>query len=227
MNGGKLIFLFAFLFFVNLYPQNWQYQIGDHELLAMPTAYTMPAGNGYFTDYEAILLNFVYAPLNRTHIGVFTMFPVTSEFINTFSIGVKQNFFKYKIFQSAVYGTLTPKASLYVLGGVVSIGKPTFGFHMDFSYAGHYDEDDTDDGGFLFSFGLRYDFKENFAGIIEYHSPNNSSVIEMFSEYSMILFGLRFHYEYTSWEIAGFRPLSSYSSDLILYPFLKGTYYFH
>lgn len=225
MKALKIVALFSILGCFNFYAQDWQYRTGDHELLAMPTAYTLPAGTGYFTDYEAFLLNFAYAPLNRTHIGLFTMFPVSSDFINTLTIGVKQNFFKSKIFQSAVYGTLTPKESMYILGAVFSLGKPTFGFHLAISYAGDYGGEKVE-GSFLFSAGARYDFKENFAGIVEYHSPNNSSVIEMLSEYSMILLGLRFHFEYTSWEIGGFRP-TSFDNDIVLYPYLKGTYYFH
>ena len=42
-----------------------EYKVGDHELCIMPTAYTMPAGNSYFTDYELFFLNFTFAPTNR------------------------------------------------------------------------------------------------------------------------------------------------------------------
>ncbi|MDA3812893.1 MAG: hypothetical protein PF570_01440, partial [Candidatus Cloacimonetes bacterium] len=46
-----------------------EYKVGDHELCVMPTAYTMPAGSTYFTDYELLFLNFTFAPTNRTHVG--------------------------------------------------------------------------------------------------------------------------------------------------------------
>jgi len=66
----KIIFFAVILLLTNgLFGR--EYQVGDHELFAMPTAYTMPAGNTYFTDYELVFLNFTFAPTNRTHAGFF------------------------------------------------------------------------------------------------------------------------------------------------------------
>lgn len=48
-----------------------EYAPGDHELVFMPTAYTMNTGEVYFSDYEPISLNSVFALTNSTHIGFF------------------------------------------------------------------------------------------------------------------------------------------------------------
>ena len=37
-----------------------KYRPGDHELLIMPTAYTMEAGQWYLSDYELFFLNFTF-----------------------------------------------------------------------------------------------------------------------------------------------------------------------
>ena len=110
-----------------------EYQVGDHELCLMPTAYTMPVGSTYFTDYELFFLNFTFAPTNRTHVGFFTLFPVTTDFLQTFSVGVKQNYVKKENFESAAWFAYTPEIEGISIGNVVSISKENSSLHLGIS----------------------------------------------------------------------------------------------
>lgn len=81
----KIIIFITILLSVNcLFGRD--YQVGDHKLLAMPTAYTMPAGDTYFTDYELVFLNFTFAPTNRTHAGFLHYFPLLPIFWKHFQL---------------------------------------------------------------------------------------------------------------------------------------------
>ena len=106
------------------------WQPGDHELLTMPTAWTMDQGSSYFTDYELFFLNYSYGVTPRTHVGVFTMFPIVSEFINTVSLGVKQNWLDGEKVDGALWGTYTPDGGMFTLGNVFSIGEPSKSLHV-------------------------------------------------------------------------------------------------
>lgn len=82
--------LFLTLIFISsLFPQFSHYQAGDHELAIIPTAYTMEKGQSYITDYELWFLNYSYAISNQTHISAFSLFPISSDFIESVSIGLK------------------------------------------------------------------------------------------------------------------------------------------
>ena len=99
------------------------YRNGDHELLIMPTAYTMPQGSSYFTDYELFFLNYTYAPTKSTHIGAFMLFPVVSEAFETITVGVKQNYYSSEKFAGAVFGSYTFKSGFASVGNVFSLGS--------------------------------------------------------------------------------------------------------
>jgi hypothetical protein len=197
------------------------YQVGDHELMFMPTAYTMDKGSSYFSDYELFFLNFVYAPTATTHLGVFTLFPITSDFLETATIGLKQNYARMNNFAGAVWATYTPKSSWIVLGNVFSIGKVSNSLHL--GIGGVSDMDATDsDWELIYMVGYRHDFSKKFSLLVEY-TNSETSVEEDFN--GLISIGVRFRSENVAWEIGGFRPLED-TGDLFLLPLLKGTFMF-
>jgi hypothetical protein len=79
------------------------YKVGDHELLIMPTAYTMEAGDSYLTNYELFFLNYTYAVTSSTHLGIFTLFPITSEFLKTITFGLKQKYIDGDFINAALW----------------------------------------------------------------------------------------------------------------------------
>ena len=195
------------------------YLPGDNELLLMPTAYTMPAGNGYFSDYELFLLNYSYSATPTTHISVFSLFPMTTQFYETFTFGVKQKLFTYKLFQTALYGAFTPKSSSYSIGDVVSIGKPQKSFHFSLAYVKYSEHTDAD---WIYMLGFRLDASKSSSLIIEYENAN-SMISDEFK--GLLTFGVRIRSTHMSWELAGIRPLSS-TGNLLFFPLLKVAYYF-
>lgn len=214
----KLIFSVVFLLSsLSLYSQ--EYKPGDHELFLMPTAYTMPQGTSYITNYELFLLNYSYAITSSTHIGIFSMFPITDRFINTITLGVKQHYFNYKSIQMAAYASFTPENGGYSLGNTISIGRPENGFNISLAYV---DFEDGPDSEMVYMLGYRYDTSENISLIMEYTNAK-SSMDNNFR--GLLSAGIRIRSTNMSIELAGMRPLES-TGDLLLWPLLKGTYYF-
>lgn len=202
-----------------LHAQN-EYRSGDHELLLMPTAYTMPAGQSYFSSYELFFLNYTAAITGSTHIGLFSIFPITTKFYETCTLGIKQNYFKGESFQAAAYATLTPKNTIYIVGNVVSMGRRNNGFHLSLAYAGAKGESSK---AWIYMVGYRIDPSERSSLICEYTNFGNSSGSSNFN--GLLTFGLRMRSTSISWEIAALRPLES-TGNLLFLPLLKATYYF-
>ncbi len=201
-----------------IYPQ--KYLPGDNELLLMPTAYTMPVTNSYFSDYEVFLLNYSYAVSPTTHLSVFSLFPMTTQVYEIFTLGIKQHIITYESVESAIYGAYTPKSSSYAIGDVVSIGKPNKSFHFSLAYVKYSDESDAD---WIYMLGFKIDPSEKTALLIEYENAN-SLIHKDF--YGLLNFGIRIRSTNMSWEIAGVRPIGS-TGNLLFFPFIKVGYYFY
>ncbi len=185
---------------------------GSHELFFMPTAYTMPKGNSYFEDYELFFLNFTTAITNTTHIGAFTVFPITVEFLESITLGVKQNVYASDTFGAAVFGSYTPKASFGSLGGVVSIGTDASSGHIGYTAI----VGDNDASGNILMAGYAHRVSSVTKIIVEYENS-----VSAFDDFSGILtFGARFAGKRIAWDIAAVRPLA-YTGTLLFLPYLK------
>jgi hypothetical protein len=199
-----------------------EYRVGDHELIFMPTAYTMEKGSSYFSDYELFFLNFTYAPTSTTHVGLFTLFPVTSEFLETTTLGLKQNLMRGPSVADAVWATYTPKGAGFTIGNVVSIGKASNGLHLGISEVTDLNEEDAD-WFTVYLVGYRYDLSRKTSLLLEY--MNAQVLMDEVDFNGLISIGFRFHSESLSWEIGGFRPLEE-TGDFFLFPIIKGTFMF-
>ncbi len=221
-----ILFFIIIISISNLFAQN--YAPGDNELLFTPTAYTMPAGNSYFTDYELYLLNYTYAITDRTHIGVFLPFPITTDFIRLVTLGIKQNYFKTEWLQSAVFASYTFDSSLLVFGNSVSVGSPTNGANLSGGLARFMDNSDSN--LLYLSFGYRFDPSENTSIIAEisqlfFKDEKKQSYSFVFPGGMMSLL-FRIRSTHLAWDLGAFRPLDMEDIDIIAFPVLKVSYYF-
>ncbi|MCB1048112.1 MAG: hypothetical protein KDC10_13020 [Calditrichaeota bacterium] len=197
------------------------WQPGDHELLTMPTAWTMDQGSSYFTDYELFFLNYSYGVTPRTHVGVFTMFPIVSEFINTVSLGVKQNWLDGEKVDGALWGTYTPDGGMFTLGNVFSIGEPSKSLHVG-ACAVMGLNDSNNHTEWVGMVGYRGDLSEKGSLLFEYY--NSSSMLDDGFN-GMVNLGYRFRLQTVSVDFGGIRPLAD-TGDLLFVPYLKATLYF-
>lgn len=198
------------------------YQTGDHELLLMPTAYTMEQGQSYLSSYELFFLNYTYAVSPSTHVGVFTLFPITTSFLETVTLGVKQQYLNTDVVKGAAWVTYTPKISGMTLGTVFSFGRPDNGLSLGLSTAGELDSDENDDWELIYMAGYQLGVSKKISLLLEY--TNFSSFIdEDFN--GIISFGARFKSGSVCWELAGLRPLES-TGDLLFIPVIKATFLF-
>jgi hypothetical protein len=197
------------------------YQPGDHELLLMPTAYTMEKGQSYFEDYELFFINFSTAVTNSTHLSLFSLFPITTDFLESLSFGVKQNFYSSENISAAAWASYWFKSGTLLAGGVVSLGKRSSSFHLGLGYG---QGDSGGDGGTFFMLGYRGDMSRKFSFIAEYGNAAEGFAND-FS--GLLTIGIRFRSESMAWDLAGIRPLDvPASSDLLFLPLLKASIVF-
>jgi hypothetical protein len=197
------------------------YQPGDHELLLMPTAYTMEKGQSYFEDYELFFINFSTAVTNSTHLSLFSLFPITTDFLETLSLGVKQNFYHSEKFSAAAWASYWFKSGTLLAGGVVSLGKKSSSFHLSLGYG---QGDSGGDGGTFFMLGYRGDMSRKFSFIAEYGNATEGFSYD-FS--GLLTIGIRFRSESMAWDLGGIRPLDvPADSDLLFLPLLKASVVF-
>ncbi len=222
----KIILIFLlFTAFANIFAQD--YAPGDNEYLFTPTAYTMPKGNSYFTDYELFLLNYTYAVTDRTHLGVFIPFPITTDLLKLLSFGVKQNYLKTDWIQSAVYASYTFDTAQLIFGNSLSIGKPSNGANLSAGITKFFK--DSNAFGFLVSFGYRFDPSKNTSLIAEisqiFVEDNGPDVITTFPG-GLISVAFRIRSTHLSWDLGAFRSLDMQDAGIIAFPVLKVSYYF-
>jgi len=214
----KNILMMGVLLSVTMFSQ--QFTPGDHELLLMPTAYTMPEKTSYFSDYELLLLNYSYAVTSSTHLSAFTFFPITTRFYESLTLGFKQKVWSTDILQTSAYGTFTPKESLFSIGEVFSFGERRRSFHFSIAYVKFVEDVKP---FWVYMAGIRIDASEKSSIILEYEKL---SAVGQEGGTAMLTFGLRIRSTNMSWEIAGMRPLE-YTGELLAMPLLKVGYYFN
>lgn len=214
---------------------NESFRPGDQELLIMPSAYTMPEGHAYFSAYELIFLNFNYAVTSSTHIGLFTIFPMGKDFMETFCIGIKQKYLNFRTFKAAAWGTYNPESGLLIAGNVFSFGNKASSFHAGIGmiknvgtgynngsdYLGLFKMAPDRKAELIYMAGYRGDRSSRSSVFIEY--TNSSGASKDFS--GLISLGLRLSGENLSWEISGIRPITE-AKSLFFLPMLKATYLF-
>jgi hypothetical protein len=214
MRKSSIIYILAFLSIS--FAQ--EYRKGDHELLIMPTAYTMPAKMSYFTDYELFFLNYTYAATSSTHISGLVMFPITSEFIDTFSIGAKQRLYQNEVTSVAAWGSFTLKSKTFMGGMVISAGSRKANFHLSVGTI----SPESESWETLYMLGVKVHTSETFAFILEYANMQEGFENEFGGLFTI---GGRFIGESIAWDFGGIRPMGD-SGDIFLFPLLKATVFF-
>lgn len=226
---NKKIFIFVFVPFFLFAQQESKkdstlsssYQPGDHELLLMPTAYTMEKGQSYFEDYELFFINFSMAVTNSTHLSLFSLFPVTTDFLESLSFGAKQNFYHSENISAAAWASYWFKSGTLLAGGVVSLGKKSSSFHLALGYG---QGDSGGDGGTFYLLGYRGDMSRKLSIIAEYGNAAEGFADD-FS--GLLTIGIRFRSESMAWDLGGIRPLDiPADSDLLFLPLLKASVVF-
>ena len=217
MKKSLLMVLLVFIMSITIFSQ--EYKVGDHEVFLMPTAETMPKGSSYFADYELFILNYTYAVTPRTHIGAFTMFPISDDFVKTITLGVKHRYLENESFKSAAWLYFAPIEKILILGNVFSFGKQKTDFHLGIGAI-------TKIGGYnhweiVYMGGIKHRISPKVSIMAEY--TNFSTLIDA-DFYGVISIGVRFHMKNVALDVGGFRPLQEIG-DLIFLPIVKATIY--
>jgi len=194
-----------------------EYVVGDHELIFMPTAYTMPKGSKYFSDYELFFINLTFAPTDRTHVGFFTLFPVTSQFLDYFALGIKQNYFKTQNIESAAWFSFLAEAEGISFGNVISIKNSNTSLHIAISQVNGFEASKWET---IYMVGAKNKLSDSAAFIIEY--GNTNTAIENEFE-GLLSLGIRLHSSKLAWDLAGVRILGEDINDLLFLPMIKVT----
>jgi hypothetical protein len=215
-----LIVVILFTFGSCLFAQD--YEIGDHELLLMPTATTIPKGTSYFSDYELIFLNYTLGVTDRTSISAYSLFPIVDSFLETFTLSAKHNYYRSSKVSSALWLTTVLDNPYYAIGNVISIEMSNTSLHIGMAGLG---DNDSDNWGYLVMLGSKTKISEKADFILEYE--NTGSGIE--NDFNGLLsLGFRFRSNTIAWDIAGMRSLTDEDTDdeLQFIPYLKATVFF-
>ncbi len=196
-----------------------EYRPGDHELLVSPTAFTMPKGNSYFTDYELFFLSYTYGLTSRTHIGAFILFPIFSGFEKFFSLGIKQNYLLTPVVSSAVWYSHNFESGVGVVGNAVTFGNYRSNVTINVGAITDYENYEI-----LFSAGGVLGVSKSFKLLFEY--MNTKSLLEDADFNGLIGLGFRFQGTQLSFDIAGIRPFLEETGSFIAFPYVKVTYLF-
>lgn len=191
------------------------FKAADQSLLILPTAYTMPAGNSTFTDYEIFLLQYAYAPTNTTHLSIAMPFPVVWDVVKYSALGIKQNYLQYDKMQCAFSVTWLPKAKGGGLLHILSYGDKHANAHVYVGMSMSYKE--INQGAFLAAGGLvnlssRLDLMSEIMTLSEAIDEEGGQLVTL---------GIRFKGDRISWDLGGMRPLSADTGDLIMIPVIK------
>ncbi len=197
-----------------------EYKPGDQSLMLVPTAYTMPAGSHAITNYEVIVIQYAYAFPTNTHLSVMSMMPVTSDFVKTITLGVKQRYLVKGIVQSSAFASFNPDIPGFMVGNVVSLGQPSQSLHLGIMY-GWADGEGMNNP--LFFLGGRKDVSQKLALMAEFGSTIGSTNADVSS---LASFGVRFISNSISWDLGGVRPVGEDMGSLLFIPVLKATFEF-
>ena len=199
-----------------------QFVAADQALFIIPTAYTMPKGKSAITDFELLILQYTYAPVEHLHISAGMAFPIVSELIRSLTIGAKFNYFHQGNVQAAVFGSYSPHPDIRAanIGHVLSIGKP--GGSVHFAVTKPFGEiEDIGKGGVVAALGGIADLGPRVAGIGElYLYLSKDEPLKAFN------LGLRFKGKNISWDLGGMRPIGIDTGGFIAFPFVKATFIF-
>ncbi len=193
------------------------YKVGDHELFIMPTGKTMPKGSACFSDYELFFLNYTFAPTDRTQLGIFTLFPVITDFLRTFTVSAKHNYYNKNHFSLAVLGSLTPDGHIATIGNVCSFTNNESSFHLALSRG--FELNKYNSGETIYMAGVKLGHF-----IAEY--TNSKSLIDDINFDGFITAGFRIGGKKLAFDIAGVRALHQDLGLFIAFPLVKVMYKF-
>ncbi len=221
---GRFVCLVGMLILPALaWAQSLEYRGGDHELLIAPTAYTMPKGWIYLTNYELFFLNAGFAATDRTHVSAFVLFPMIPEFLRTLSIGMKQNYWYSSSFASALWGAYNFELGILAVGNAFSVG--TMRSNATFNAILIADLKESPGAGWGFSLGGAIALSSSVKLLGEYWFSGET--LRGTSSGEILALGIRFYGKQFCIDLGGIRPVGvtgEDSSDLIAFPYLKGTY---
>jgi len=195
--------------------RGWQEDPDYNTIMLVPTPETLPAGSGYFRDFELFFLNFGMGVTDDLNLSLATLFPVSS---NALMIGggaklrlLSRGHFPVGL---ALVGNVThlEDTDFGTAGGVVGIGDMRKSLNVSFQKA----FSDADESGWILLAGADIQFSQRTKLIIEYATNTQFIDDEDFS--GLINVGVRFFGERMSFTLTGFRPLTDEDSDLLFFP---------
>ena len=217
----KIIFsLFFIIVLMQLLAQEEkQFEVADNELFVIPTAYTMPSGKVYFADYELAIINFTAAVSNRSQLSFYSLFPITTDFLETLTLSYKLNWMKKSKFSSALWVNYLPKGNAGFAGNIFSFGNRfRTNFHLGAGFGFEFNNGDENASDLIYLMGAKFPFSNVTSFMVEYF--NFSSIVD--DDFDGVLnIGFRFKGSKLAFDISGLRPLVSDSGNFLFFPFLK------
>ncbi len=198
-------------------------QQASNGLFVIPTAYTLPQGTHSVSSYELVFLQYSYSLTNSTHISAFSMFPFTADaFTESFAIGVKQQIFKRDGIALAATASFLPKAKVFSVMGLASIGSPDASVHLGAGKGGTFE---VEGSGFFILLGGIKKTSEKVSIMAEFITSTEAIDTEF---KGLLSAGARYRTrDGFTIDFGLMRPVTTMDmGDFIALPILKATYEF-
>lgn len=209
----------------NVQNSSSEYRPGDHELLIGTKADILPKGKLYFTSYELFFVNFGYGITDYFQVGIFSLFPVTSDFTKTIAIGGKYRFLNRGNFAMAANGNVVVESGTVSAGLIGTYKTGQFTLNGNFNIVNF--DADYDFLPHVTLVGIQYQMSRKTSLMAEYITigATKNDFSDSFST-GVVAFGFRWAGKEIAVDLGGLRPTEA-TGDIIMWPFLKGTIIFN
>jgi hypothetical protein len=195
--------------------RGWQDDPDYNTIMLVPTPETLPAGSGYFREFELFFMNFGMGITDDLNLSFATLFPVSSSTLMVGGGGKLRLLSREKFpLGLALVGnaTILEDTDFGTAGAVVGVGDIRKSLNLSLQKA----FSDAEDSGWMLLAGADIQFSERTKLIVEY--ATNTQFIDDEDISGLINVGVRFFGERMSFTLTGFRPLTDEESDLLFFP---------
>jgi len=196
----------------------------QNTIMFCPTPATLPKGEGYFRDFELLILNFGLGVTDNFDLSFGTLFPVSTDAL-MFSFGGKLRLVDRE--KSAVGLALTGSFTMLdetqfgAVGAVVGIGDR----HKSLNLAANYTFDEDGDNEIIFIIGGDIQTGRRTKFFAEYFSASSVFEDEDDDLSGFINLGIRIFGQRHSFSLSAFRPLLEDSGSFVAFPMLMYSYH--
>ena len=196
-----------------------------NSIMFCPTPATLPAGSGYFRDFELFILNFGYAVTDELNLSVATLFPISTTWLGG-AFGAKYMLLDREehplgLALSGGITLLRDEDAFGAIGVIAGVGdrRSSVNLNLNWSWG------TEGDANAAFLLAADFTTTRRSKAFVEY--GNGTSLWENSDDFRGFLnAGIRFYGDNLSFSMSGFRPLQDNFDGLLAWPMIMFSKHF-